>query len=41
MAKAKQTVITKERKKKVPDGMQACNVCGGKGYHKKASHKKS
>lgn len=35
---AKQTVtttVTKKRTKKVPDGNVKCNVCGGKGYHKK------
>ena len=34
MAKATYTKTT-ERKKKVPDGMVKCNVCKGKGYHKK------
>lgn len=33
-AKAKQTV-TVRRKKKIPEGSVKCNVCGGKGYHKK------
>lgn len=41
MAKAKQTITTKVRRKKVPSGMVACNVCHGKGYHKKANHKKA
>lgn len=34
---AKQTVTTtiKERRRKVPKDMVQCNMCGGKGYHKK------
>lgn len=38
MARASYTKTTK-RQKKIPDGMQKCNVCGGKGYHKKAKKK--
>ena len=41
MAKQKVTrTVTKERRKKVPDGNVQCNMCGGKGYHK-APKKKS
>lgn len=29
------TTTTKERKKKIPSGNVQCNVCGGKGYHRK------
>lgn len=35
--KNKKTVSVKP---KVPDGMVQCNVCDGKGYHKKPSRKK-
>ena len=36
----KQTVATNktttvERKKKIPEGNVQCNMCNGKGYHKK------
>ena len=40
---AKQTVtrtLTKERKKKVPEGNLKCNLCGGKGYVKRGYNKK-
>ena len=40
MAKAKQTVTTKVRKKKVSSDMLPCNLCGGKGYVKKGYNKK-
>lgn len=32
-ARVKQTIKT--RQKKVPSGSVQCNMCGGKGYHKK------
>ena len=38
MAKATYTKTTR-RQKKIPDGNVKCNVCGGKGYHKKPKKK--
>lgn len=40
-AKAKVKQTTKTREKKIPEGMQKCNVCNGLGYHKKPERKKS
>lgn len=39
MAKQTVTRTTKVRQKKVPSGSVKCNVCGGKGYHKKPKRK--
>ena len=39
----KQTVtrtVTKERRKKVPEGSLKCNMCDGKGYVPKGYNKK-
>lgn len=40
MAKVKQTITTKTRQKKVPDGSVQCNMCAGKGYLPKGYNKK-
>ena len=40
MAKVKQTITVRTRKKRVPEGSVVCNVCGGKGYHAKPKRKK-
>ena len=32
--------VTKTREKKIPSGNVKCNVCGGRGYHKKPERKK-
>lgn len=44
MAKATQSRSTSKTKviikPKIPDGFVQCNVCNGKGYHKKPNRKK-
>lgn len=42
MAKATQVKVKKTVSitPKIPDGMVSCNVCEGKGYHKKPTRKK-
>ncbi len=40
MARARQTVTTKIRRKKVPKDSLKCNLCGGKGWVKRGYNKK-